>query len=77
MRVLSRHQAIRRSLASKKEEEEHFKKKSQHKQKHRDMKLDHLFGGEAGKKRTGSKDCLLCSGKSKASGLGSRISLEN
>ena len=30
------------------------------------MKLDHLFGGEARKKRTGSKDCLLGSRKSKA-----------
>lgn len=30
------------------------------------MKLDHLFGGEGGKKRTGSKDCLLGSGKLKA-----------
>ena len=38
-------------------------KKSQHKQKHRDMKLDHLVEGEGGKKRTGSKDCLLDSGK--------------
>ena len=30
------------------------------------MKLDHLVEGEGGKKRTGSKDCLLDSGKLKA-----------
>lgn len=45
-------------------------KTSQHKQKHTDMKLVHLFGGEAGKKMAGSKDCLLGSGKSKKGLLG-------